>query len=793
MANALNAKAGHRKLHAVEVRRCRILLSLACSPSDLPEHLRPYLQVGRELVLPRSKIIDTLAALEQCGFKVASVDGRIKRLLERTASENPASLGVPLKYFLTNSDGDGRSFWILDPVGRNTTRCVLAKERSGYTALIRSGSPVIVQTSESRALCIADGTGTLKPLETWQATVAAAHRSCPVATLNYVEAGEYLLLDVGHIWLPPYHRRLLQKVLPIAPVRGQLREAAYYKADKQAIADLLGTLNIRLQAIPRPAAPQTYIETLRLIARLFKDAYSGYLKNQGRVDEFCKMIRLRLWGSVEHPRLKETLQTISNRAFQFDTTALAILGYLEESLPVSIDWKMAQEIGSGPELFGVAVESSSGEFRGHGYKHHRACFPEIGLTLGIHTGIPIAPWWRTGGPPPSFLLHHWRCYPFLGRLKLTPGGKPAYSIATNDEIRLSKIAVLGIPSVEAQLRKELWLSAFQLDLDPTRAKSGLDLSREFAFYGKLSEKFLPGYAVPTSLFHDIFGNPFLFEWEPSAFERSQQKLGGLWGDGWVYGMARSRLISGDSEIGPYPLFQMVAGVPLVPASPERALRDAIAAMAKYAWEISIDNLAGRLKGVSAQVLEEQIKRVAEEGRVAVLKQALLFSPMGMGNVECESFHHAVNQNALEKWQPTSKQGQIAKRFLGSYLSLICPLQFGFALTSQRELRVWNYERQYLRVNKGQIIFLSERNEGEYLPKVRAALAEEGVVRLLLPAARFRTAQDLVFQLAAAMGNDLFTLRFDGPMQIFNRTQPGITYLLASRSNMMAAVLRRSWS
>ncbi len=332
----------------------------------------------------------------------------------------------------------------------------------------------------------------------------------------------YAALFRTTIWLPPEHRKLLyERLLGARPQSGQ-EFVPIHVADLPAVERILGSLGISLEEGEPPEKSNAQaLHAVETAAEAIQQAYRAYLKNEERVGILAEVGQKCAWEQVEDLEFRDTLVDLSNRAYEFEPYAVELLAYLAGKLPYSLDWKSLLGAQS-HTLEGVVL--SAGQWRQErpahaaglvrardegGAKEAKYCkliVQEFGLVLGVVTrrGIMEA---ATPGQVEYFVSEHWRATPYAGRLKFT-GPILSERVAGKQAAEEGYSYICGIPSMEAQLASELYLSAFFLDRDSQYWRGHNELSRYFSGHGRLVEKMVADFDEPAALFQDIFGNYF---------------------------------------------------------------------------------------------------------------------------------------------------------------------------------------------------------------------------------------------------------------------------------------------
>lgn len=681
----------------------------------------PHSRDNELIYLSRENADKAMAALRQAGLQVLSLEMEIKSLrpcIPRNLAKN---------YFGNYLIPDGLGF-APDEVSWKrysfSSRCLLRaqprqEQKGQWSLFLREGQPVVASDEgRSRGYYLPEGQA-LARCKSPQEMLEECHwQSLPVKI--YFEAkpilAPYVALYHTFIWLPPKHYSLLYERLIGSASKVSGGFALIHHLDLPLVKQILDTLGIELvEGTPPDKTDAQALEIVEMAADAARLAYATYLKSEKGVQELELIGLERRWEQVDDVGFRQLLMSLSNRAYEFEPLAGELLAYLIDRLPRSFDWKHLR--GTADSLIqGIVLDADiSSGFGGETSKYYKVIVQELGMVLGVVTKRNLLYGEGNIGKPEYFLSSNWRATPYAGRLKFTGASSSvATEWATGKEAAEAGYSyIYGIPSLEAQLARELYLAAFFLDRDAKYWRGHNELSRYFAGHGKLVEKMVADFDEPASLFQDIFGNFFYLKFGQSNYLEHQQFIQNTGVGSWKRFVAHSGLRSLLKTEGGFPAFDLSHGSMPRDAGHIEVVKAAILGLLRYYGKLAKGELWKKLQAsqIKLSLVEESLKNLVTFARVAQSGEMLYY-----GYPFC-SPEDRILLAELETMDSASLGARLFYAGLRAFLPMIHPLGYGSSLAKRDELDSGLEEYQRKKLSRcGQYASIVSSNNSHSLPE-----------------------------------------------------------------------------
>jgi len=239
-------------------------------------------------------------------------------------------------------------------------------------------------------------------------------------------------------------------------------------------------------------------------------------------------------------------------------------------------------------------------------------------------------------------VFQWQNVPYVGRMKtMSRAPKPEPEKASRKLRNQALRSIIGIPSVEWNLVKEMAMATFMLDLDGANWRGCNDLCRYFASFGQIISRNPVECEGHGLLLEDVFGNKFALETEgiPTNFIPDDGE--------WVYFIGHSSLLQHQEWLRlkqDVPVYDLARDRIFRRAYKSHALEGGILAWVKYHWGISQnDVIAPFLEAWPEEDVCNNLDALIRDKEVIGIKDKFYYrySPMSVSemkayiNAECK--------------------------------------------------------------------------------------------------------------------------------------------------------------
>lgn len=755
-------------------------------------------------------------ALEKTGLRVATIQSEIESLCAY-APGDPAS-GYFGHYSIPDTLGinpEKLDWYKYSFSTRRRLRARPRKEAGGsYSLFLRAGQ-VVMALDDGRHrghyLPVVGEAGgpVIERCPNPQSALEECHRQSLPAKVYYEakpELAPFVALYHTHVWLPPRHYDLLYKrmVGPKAEGSGNERYALIHAQDLPLAEQILSVLGVTLsEGAPPERANERALDIVEQSARAVRQAYTAYLKSEEGLKQLETIGLERCWEQVEDPKFYNLLASLSNSAYAFEPMAEELLAYLVDRLPRSLDWKQLRAAGSQDWLIeGVVLDADAGETesstrRGGVYSsYYKVAVQELGLVLGIMTKRDLV--YSGGGraQPGYFVAGCWRATPYAGRLKLT--GDSSTLLAERASGRLAAEAgysyIYGIPSIEAQLAEDLYLSAFFLDRDGKYWEGHNELSRYFAGHGRLVEKMVADFDEPAALFQDVFGNYFFLRFGGETYTEHRSLIESSQVGTWKRFVAHGGLRSLLKAEGALPAFDLLEGVVPRDVGHLEVAEGAVLGLLRYYGKMAETDLNSRLTAsfISDAHAQQAVANLEKRGRIARSGSDLYY-----GYPFCSPADRIRLANVGEI-EDASLPARAYYAGIRPFLPIMHPLGYGSPLASaEPEGSMRGFFRQKLQREDRFSLAVSRQGLVATASEAVRRVQEEGVATLRAHPWNRSLASDIAKQVRAELPtHDIKVRRRDVP-GMYQGKETTVTWLCIYSEEIIArahfvAQLRHHW-
>ncbi len=686
----MDARPGTRPLEVVEIRRGVLEVSSAALQHRVEVLLLgiPHTSCNQLIYLSRGNADRAIQLLQQMGINIMSTE------MEINALRPPPPCCLAHNAFGTYLIPAGEKFasdgisWKRYSFSRRRLLPVRpCSEQEGRWSLFLKEGQIVEALSNNHFLgyYLPEGTSLVRCKTPQEALEECHWHSLPAAV--YFEAkrelAPYVALYHTPIWLPPKHRDLLYKKLAGLADKSNGEFALIHSIDLPLVKQILASLGILLaEGIPPEKTDAQLLEIVEIAAHAVQQAYTAYLKSERKLKELEAIVQERRWEQVEPLEFRQLLVDLANRAYDFEPLAEELLSYLIDRLPRSFDWKDLRDGHAGDWLLqGIVLDADSSlQFGPDTSKYYKVIVQEFGSVLGVMSKRSLLSAEDGQVRPAYFLASNWRATPYAGRLKLT-GASSSVMVEQATEQQLTEEGyshLYGIPTIEVQLAKELYLAAFFLDRDAEYWQGHNEFSRYFASHGRLVEKVVTDLDEPAALFQDVFGMAFYLTFGEGNDARYQHFLHAAEVGQWLQFVAHVGLRSLLREESSLPSFDLVSAFSFREAGQLEIAEATILGLLRYYGQLDESEL--RLKLQSSQMEADLIGRVlvklVSSGRIARSASRLYY-----GYTFCSPKERVLLANP-KTFDEVDLDTRLFYVGLRPFLPMIHPLGHGLSLTQR---------------------------------------------------------------------------------------------------------------
>jgi hypothetical protein len=450
--------------------------------------------------------------------------------------------------------------------------------------------------------------------------------------LSYSAAEGIAVVPRWRLVLPPDYADWLRRMSVVAQLPDQLW--LWDETDLPLVRIVLGKLLLTLQPQPGDApSALAFGEFLDVLAA----GYEAALATEDGIDRFTQTVRTCDWEAFTGTKVVAPLAALMGRAFEGDRVARSLSDYLGDRFGMSYDWREAGTqrafiLSSGIREFGGRTEQTH---------EHLAVLPDQAAWVTIRTRTLTTERARSH---PEVDITHYRVVPFLGRLRVTPGGRIEHA---EDESRALDAwrSVLSLPGLEEKLSPLQHPYAFSVSFLPwvageTGASAGVVLERVVGSVATTVSRSPSELDLPGLLCEDPLGTRFLLE-----THHLQPDNVPLPGDS-IRFIARRTQEAGRTGL---PVYELVSPAVFGVVDEDEYWAAATTAIVKMHFSIQPE----RLGPTSGERAGFGLSRALARGWISQVGQHLYYRYVGLGDQDCRDLW--ANRS------PQSSIGRIVER------------------------------------------------------------------------------------------------------------------------------------
>jgi hypothetical protein len=660
----------------VEIRRGILQAAGAADFTRLSSYFPPNtfdLEIGRA-ILPKQMFQAVVESLRSAGLIVETIEDEITKLPRYIYSEPPATSFHLYKKPSLRLSGKKVEWRLFSYTNRNFYPCPCFHDQGAEKLFVREHA--IVGAFDERyslqGLWVAstEEDGLLPALRT--ETLIRAHMQSLPMPFYFLKEGSFATIFRNYIWLPGvYYQLLFGKIAVHQPEKGEDRWFIRLE-DLEALRRIIESIGLFLQeGEPPQAAKAKSLEAAESAAELIKLCYTHYLRSkEEKFGEFAEIAAKRDWDAISDKKLKSKITELSNAAYKWQDPAAGLVEYICGLLPTDIHWSEWRAHGLSTDIEGVAIDADTSGFHAE-MPFYKVVLPEFELTLGLLTSRLSEPAGRIRMPI-YWIADKWRIVPYAGRLIFSSGRYTKVLLEDRARKEAGEQAydrIQGIPTLEDVLVRELYLSAFFLDIDERLWKGCPEFSRYFTGYGRLLKKETGEFEQPTALMEDMLGNKFYLAYGEANYIRRAENIEWMGRDGPKRFFARSSLIQQLRMGLPIPYFSLIEGTSPRDVGWDGVLSGTYLALLRYYQKRTEEELYDSVKTIRQpeERKRQMLAQIISKGRALKHKGSIYY---------VYEFMKPEQLKAILEKMAVSESIQFSYNTLSRFHSIIHPFRSG---------------------------------------------------------------------------------------------------------------------